>query len=110
MLDLDSQQKYEIKRLKLREYLKKSPDRESWHQVARRALSATDGDGHLAGRIAGVLAEEGREESVSVLDHIRARKYDTSNREKVRNFFEELWGPCIILDYKEKEPSDRGEG
>lgn len=101
MVKLDSWQAYEIKRLKLKEFLTRSQSRMDWHQVAKKALEVAEGNDLLAAEVVGVLAGGGVRESIDLMDHIRDKNTNTDDEKQVRQFFTKLWGPCVILDYQE---------
>jgi len=105
MVTLDASQSHDIERLGLKKYLVKSPNREAWHSIAQAAIKIANGDEELAATVVGKLASGGREDSAAVLGHIKNEDeaFDTLDNQKVDYVFIRLWGPCVILDFKQEQ-------
>lgn len=105
MFTLDASQLYEIERLGLKNYLDQSRYREAWYRVAQKAIKIARGNEESAAKVVGVLASGGREDSVALLDHVKSEDgaFDTSDNRKVECFFIRVWGPCVILCFKQTQ-------
>ena len=105
MVTLSAWQSCEIRRLGLKEYLAQPPHRKAWHGVAQEAIGMAKGNEELAAKLVGVLAAAGYEDSADLLHHIKSKDeaFDTSDNQKVECFFTRVWGPFVILDFKQTQ-------